>query len=113
MTPLGSIRKFCIDCMGGGPFEVKDCGGDKCKDGCDEHGVCHFFKYRMGKGRPSVKTIRKVCLWCQGDRADFVKECASNDCALHPYRLGRNPNRAGIGNKNPLFSPAVSCALSA
>jgi hypothetical protein len=92
MTPGESIRRFCVECVGS-PFEVRECGGDHCQNGgSDKSGVCLFFKYRLGRGRPSVKTIRKVCLWCQGDRADWVKDCHAGDCSLHPYRLGRNPN---------------------
>jgi len=92
MTPGESIRRFCVECVGS-PFEVRACGGDQCKNGgCDKSKVCHFFKYRMGKGRPSVKTIRKVCLWCMGESSDQAKECHDGECALHPYRWGKNPN---------------------
>jgi hypothetical protein len=112
MTPLESIHEFCTDCAGSAR-EVRTCGGDHCRNGgCDASGVCWFFPYRQGHGRPSVKTIRRVCLWCQGDRADFVRECNETECALHPYRMGRNPNREGVGPKTPLI-PAVSRALSA
>ena len=100
MTPQESIRKFCVDCVGS-PFEVKECGGDHCLNGgCDKNGVCWFHPYRLGRGRPSVKLIRKMCLWCMGDRIDFVKECATDSCALHSFRMGNNPNRAGIGGRN-------------
>ncbi len=65
--------------------------------GCYTDGKCYFWRYREGKGRPTVKLIRQVCLWCQGDRADLVRECHEKDCALHLYRMGTNPKRAGIG----------------
>jgi hypothetical protein len=26
-----------------------------------------------------------------------VRLCPCEDCALHPYRMGHNPNRKGIG----------------
>lgn len=91
-TPLEAIRKFCVICVGS-PYDVESCGGDKFQNGgSDSKGVCHFYKYRMGSGRPSVKLIRKTCLWCMGDSQDFVRDCWTPDCALHPYRMGTNPN---------------------
>ena len=29
----------------------------------------------------------------------YVGSCPLDDCPLHPYRQGRNPNRAGIGGR--------------
>ncbi len=102
MTPLTAIRKICVDCVGS-PYGVEGCGGDKCLGGQgDENGVCYFWKYRMGRGRPSVKLIRKFCLECMGDSSRLVSECDSI-CYLHPYRFGKNPKRAGIGPKVPAF----------
>ena len=105
MTPGEAIRAFCIACVGGSIYETRNCGGDKCLNGgCDENGVCWLYPYRLGKGRPSVKLIRKTCLWCQGDQQTFVKECPTVSCPLHPYRMGHNPSRAGIGGivgRNP------------
>jgi hypothetical protein len=109
ITPLEAIHKFCVTCVGS-PFEVKDCGGDACLNGGrDKNGVCWFYKYRLGKGRPSVKLIRKMCLWCQGDSKELVRECVEDGkhtglpaCALWPYRMGINPKRAEIGGKPPV-----------
>lgn len=96
-TPLESIRRFCVQCAGG-IYQVEQCGGDKCLNGgCDQKGVCWFYPYRMGKGRPRVKTIRKICLWCQGSEP-LVKECPG-DCHLHPYRMGKAPNKKGRPGK--------------
>jgi len=96
MTPLQSIRKVCVACVGS-PYDVADCGGNKCLGGQgDENGVCYLFHFRLGKGRPSVKTIRKFCLECMGACSKLVAECGS-DCPLHPYRFGKNPKRVGIG----------------
>lgn len=103
-TPLESVHKFCVQCVGS-PFEVKDCGGDKCKNGgCNKNGACLFYPYRLGSGRPSVKSIRKYCLYCCGESPELVRECPDGKahsgieaCALYPYRMGTNPKRAGIG----------------
>ena len=102
MTPLKAIRKICVECVGSFQ-EVIDCGGDKCLgDQGDENNVCFFYPYRMGKGRPSVKLIRKFCLECMGGSKSLVSKCEKPNCPLHKYRHGRNPKRAGIGNKNAI-----------
>lgn len=64
----------------------------------DENGICFFHPYRLGRGRPSVKTIRRSCLECMGENREFVRECWDPDCPVWPYRMGRNPRRAGQGN---------------
>lgn len=116
MSPLEAIRTHCVECVGGNPLDVKDCGGDTCQNGgCDKDGVCWFFPYRLGKGRPSVKLIRRMCLWCMGDSVDFVRDCWTPDCPLHPYRMGTNPNfseetrkkRRGRALKQGLGVPAM------
>ena len=43
-----------------------------------------------------VRAIRQKCLECQGGSRKAVRNCADG-CPLHPYRMGRNPARAGIG----------------
>ncbi len=49
----------------------------------------------------ALKAIRAKCLDCCLGSTNEVKLCPSADCALYPFRLGKNPNRTGIGNKNP------------
>ena len=44
-----------------------------------------------------IKAIRAKCLDCAGNRKD-VRNCICPECPLYPFRLGHNPNRAGIGN---------------
>jgi hypothetical protein len=106
MTPLEAIRKVCVACVASA-YDVADCGGNKCVGGKGgEKEVCYFFPFRLGKGRPSVKTIRKFCLECMGGRSKLVAECGS-DCPLHPYRFGKSPARAGLTNKGS-FKPSVS-----
>ena len=107
ITPLKAIRRVCIACVGGA-HEVRDCGGNGCLNGQgDENKVCYFYPYRMGTGRPSVKLIRKFCLECMGGSKELVAECQGLDCPLHQYRFGKNPKRAGVGNKKPI-NPYVS-----
>lgn len=103
MTPLKSIRKFCVECVGSSQ-EIKDCKGDKLVN--FETGefteMCNLFEYRFGV-RPEkarwtpLKAIRKECLFCMCGSYKEVKLCPSVNCFLYPYRFGHNPNRKGIG----------------
>ena len=45
-----------------------------------------------------VKTIRAKCLECSGGQPSEVRNCQIPECPLFPFRLGKNPNRKGIGN---------------
>ena len=40
-----------------------------------------------------IKAIRAKCLDCSGDSSHEVRQCPILDCALHPFRQGKNPNR--------------------
>ena len=47
-----------------------------------------------------LKAIRAKCLDCMCDQPKEVRLCPSTDCPLYPFRMGKNPNRAGIGGEN-------------
>lgn len=51
-----------------------------------------------------IKAIRAKCLDCSGKSPSEVRKCESNDCPLFPYRMGKNPNRGGIGRKFSCFN---------
>ena len=40
-----------------------------------------------------VKAIRAFCVDCCGGSSMMVKGCSAPDCALYPFRLGKNPYR--------------------
>lgn len=40
-----------------------------------------------------VKAIRAKCLDCCCNQINEVKECPVRDCALWPFRFGKNPYR--------------------
>jgi hypothetical protein len=101
VTPLKAIRKFCIQCVGTAG-EVKKCGGDKMLGQGDPNGQCWFYPYRMGRGRPSVKTIRKHCLECTGGSRKLVAQCIDFDCPVYIFRFGRNPNRCRNEANSPV-----------
>ena len=51
-----------------------------------------------------IKAIRAKCLECSAGQPKEVRECVIQDCPLYPFRMGKNPNRAGIGNLKGRFS---------
>lgn len=54
-----------------------------------------------------LKAIRAKCLDCMAGQANEVKLCPSDDCPLYGFRMGHNPNRAGIAQLNKRFSHAA------
>ena len=51
------------------------------------------------KNLSPLKAIRKNCLDCCNGSAKEVRLCPIEDCPLHQFRFGKNPNRAGVGGK--------------
>lgn len=49
-----------------------------------------------------VISIMLKCLDCSRLNAELLKECTVSECPLHPFRMGKNPNRTGIGGRPPL-----------
>ena len=45
-----------------------------------------------------VKAIRKHCLECAVGCKN-VRTCHEVSCSFHPYRMGKNPSRKGIGGR--------------
>lgn len=52
-----------------------------------------------GKLSP-LRAIREKCLDCACENDAEVRRCELEHCTLWPFRMGKNPNRAGIGGKN-------------
>ena len=42
-----------------------------------------------------TQAIREKCLDCCCGSANEVKMCVCKDCALYPFRFGKNPNIKG------------------
>ncbi len=55
-----------------------------------------------------LRAIRANCLDCCAGQRREVRECHLTDCPLWPFRMGRNPKRAGIGRKPLLNAPFQS-----
>ena len=45
----------------------------------------------MSEIKSPVKAIRAFCLECCGGSATEVKGCTCKNCALKPFRFGKNP----------------------
>lgn len=52
-----------------------------------------------GKLSP-LRAIREKCLDCACGNDAEVRRRELKHCTLWPFRMGKNPNRAGIGGKN-------------
>jgi hypothetical protein len=100
--PAYAIRKKCVDCVADEYSEITRCTATSW--------VCKLWPYRNGHGREDgrdyermsrLKAIRRECLLCMGNSSKEVEACDSTDCALYAYRAGKNPKRAGLGNKCP------------
>jgi len=51
-----------------------------------------------------LKSIRAKCVECSAGQPSEIRDCAVMDCPLFPYRLGKNPNRQGIGKGSVEFA---------
>ena len=71
LTPKQAVRCYCLECVGWIASEVRRCGGGELLSG----GKCGFYSYRLGKGRPSVKTIRRECLYCMNHSTKAIADC--------------------------------------
>ena len=94
-TPSQTIHSHCHYCVQSkSGSEVENCTGHIV---LATGAPCPFYEYRMGKKRCSVKIMRQFCLDCMGGNKTAVKECPTDDCLIHPFRLGKNPALKGKG----------------
>jgi len=56
------------------------------------------------KGQTPVRAIRAKCLECSAGQVKEVRDCSITDCPLYPFRMGKNPNRQGIGPRRILVA---------
>lgn len=55
-----------------------------------------------------LMAIKEKCLDCCCGDSKEVKHCTVANCALFPFRMGRNPNRAGVGGGISNLTPNPS-----
>jgi len=86
MTPKEAIKEECKWCM-----NVK------------YYQICHSNACKLNNTKLSaIQRIKAHCSQC----SEQPKSCTgkvhisfNRTCPLHPFRLGNNPNRKGIGNR--------------
>lgn len=110
LTPKETIHAWCHYCIQSrSDTDVQNCGGQTVYA---TGKPCQFFPYRQGK-RIQAKLLRQFCLACMGGSSSLVRECEKEDCSMHLYRFGKNPNVKGAGKERmdairspgTLFSP--------
>jgi formate-dependent nitrite reductase cytochrome c552 subunit len=52
-----------------------------------------FKKYTGKKITSPLKAIHEKCYECSGDQWNEVRQCVVYNCALYPFRFGKNPFR--------------------
>ena len=113
LPPLRAIRFHCVQCCA----EYKRWpNGPR---GCNTP-QCGVYAYRNGGRKPDaphtpLRSIRRRCLQCAYTRRE-ARNCSDQEnCHLFPYRLGRNPNRSGVGRERNLkgSNPPLNCGLGA
>jgi hypothetical protein len=113
-SPLLALHRHCLSCCNGSALQVRLCAAKSCA----------LWVYRYGKkptadilaeagdhkiypledimtvtefhknGGSVLKAIKRRCLDCSGGSKSEVRDCQHVTCDLHPFRPGRNPNRA-------------------
>ena len=87
-TQKAAIRDKCAECLPESRADVR-----RCPFGPESHEPCPLYPFRLGRaprGSGSrAKAIRAYCIWCMNGQNTLVRECDTDDCSLHPFRMGR------------------------
>jgi hypothetical protein len=114
LTPLRAIRNNCLSCCNGSKSEVALCPARSCSSWPFRFGhkpnhetiaaqgdtllhplECEMTAAEFHAEHPSaLMAIKLKCFDCSGASKSDVRNCAFADCALHPFRQGKNPNRS-------------------
>lgn len=112
-SPLKAVRAHCKDCCAGDPREIPFCPATS----CPLHPIREGFHGNEDleadltpvspeerpatraalAGASALQLIRRRCIDCSGASLEQVRNCHFVECTLHPFRMGTNPNRKGIG----------------
>jgi hypothetical protein len=106
-SPLIAVRRHCVCCWSDSAHEVAPCPAQRCplwmmRAGRRPDAMPAQARYPAERPMPdnltTLAAIKRRCMDCAGGSAIWAKGCTSHDCDLWPFRMGKNPNRAGIGN---------------
>jgi hypothetical protein len=134
-APLKAVRQHCVSCCNGSFVEVNLCSAKSCPLWPFRHGHRPTAENKSavvdrqlhpqerdltgsafhGTG---LRAIRMRCLDCSGNSDGAVRSCRfgpghGDACALHPYRLGRNPNIKRSGEWRTAAAERLSLARAA
>jgi hypothetical protein len=105
LTPLKSVRAYCLWCSLGSSPEVRRCARERCALWPYRHG--HNPK-KARTGLTATYTVdtkmtarRAIHLYCRDCNADHLKDCHSPDCVLYDVRYS-----ARLGAKTPSGVPS-------
>jgi len=103
MHPLEAIRKNCLSCCLGQHKEVDLC----------EAFSCPSHSLRRGKRVEGISPLQVIKEHCRACGDEHPEDCQVTECCLWPFRLGKNPNRAGIGRfkQSPTEAPNIEPTL--
>jgi hypothetical protein len=71
----------------------------------DETRIIASYKEKISN---PLTAIRAMCVECMGGAPRLVAECPSNNCALHPFRMGKNTMHGKYGKPNPKAAKVVA-----
>jgi hypothetical protein len=114
MSPLKSIRAYCLWCCNGSVTEARLCPSTSCPlhpmrlgRNAGTERLAEDQTFVPPEKRPatreelshvsSLALIRRRCIDCSGGSLAEVRRCGVTDCALYPFRMDKNPNRARAG----------------
>jgi len=130
-TPSKSIRAYCLWCCSNSAYEVSRCPATACSLWAYRFGpepTAHMLEEAGGalmypvedgttvtkfheKGGTRLKAIKKKCRDCSGGVVAKVKDCQHFACELHPFRLGKNPNRAMSAEQRELAAARLKANI--
>lgn len=64
---------------------------------------CLLPSIKKKKELTTLQAIRAKCLDCTCHQPKEIKWCPIKECDLWPFRMGKNPKRAGVGGKGKRF----------
>jgi hypothetical protein len=131
ITPLRALRRNCLWCCNGSANEVRLCAAKACplwmfrlghrptpEDMAAVADVKLYPLERPITGREfqenagtALKAIRRRCVDCSGGSPIGANGCTTSDCDLHPFRRGKNPNRAVSEERRSKMAEALVVRL--
>jgi hypothetical protein len=112
-SPLRAVRAHCLCCCDGNAREAALCPARRCplwllRSGhrAKAHDVEQNADVALhpsedplttselhNQAGVTLRAIRRRCIDCAGGSPGDVRTCSFTTCPLHPFRLGKNPNR--------------------